>query len=877
MKFKSTRFAILAVSTFAISHAHAQSTWIWDGPKDSLGDFNWNTDTNWSPDTLPTNDAATLVSVSDTDGFDVNTNVSGISFGRLNVELTTAFSTFRTSNANTITLQNTDSPFIIDTTGSADGSGWNPRGLIASTGTQGLQKLGNGVLSFRFNSNAQTYTGLVDVQGGGIDLQRNESLGDLANDLQLGNSYLSNATNSATYANMVLTSGRTVQLTNANSRIVADGTATTARNLEIQGQVTGTGSLNKEGANTLTLSGTGNDFLNTEVRNGTLTVAAGSSLGTGTITVRRGTLNLNHTAQSATGLTIGNSATAGLSQALNLGTGHTLSLTGNITYNAANNGISTIAGPGRLAASTAARVIDVGNSTNAIDLTISAVITGSQNFEKRGLGTLLMAGGTNTFTSGLNHANGITDYTTSTFTTGGFGMNGQSGNTSPIVNIATPFNVNMVGFSDVIFGDQQGTGTATFNITAGGSMLITGAAGNQRPFAIANGAGSWDSSGIANLNGGSLTIAANQVDVGIGGNKLRTTRTTTGTVNINNGSSFTVLGSPIATNAIYLGTTRLELGGAVPTAATTQTGNVNINTGGVFETSRSITRGLENGNTTVGNLTLNGGTLRAGAADNADWVSGLTLFSLDSAGGTIDTNGRMMGISQAVTGAGALTKSGAGTLALGGANTYSGETTVSAGILSTATDDTLSDSAAVRLAASGASLDLSFVGEDVVNSFYIGGVQQASGKWGRTGSIIALGATRESALITGDGLLNVTTGSATGNFTTWAGDNGVTGGSNGDSDNDGISNLVEYALNLNPAGSDGSAGTFAGNLLKFDKRALAVTNGDVTYVIEESTDLGISDPWAPVTPTSNTTTEITYLLPDGPVKNFARFRTTVTP
>ena len=115
------------------------------------------------------------------------------------------------------------------------------------------------------------------------------------------------------------------------------------------------------------------------------------------------------------------------------------------------------------------------------------------------------------------------------------------------------------------------------------------------------------------------------------------------------------------------------------------------------------------------------------------------------------------------------------------------------------------------------------------------------------------------------------------NFTTWAADNGVTGGPNGDSDNDGISNLVEYALNLNPAGSDGSAGTFVGNLLKFDKRALAVTNGDVTYVIEESTDLGISDPWAPVTPTSNTTTEITYQLPDGPVKNFARFQTTVTP
>ena len=43
-------------------------TWIWDGPKDSLLDFNWNTATNWNPDTVPTNDAVTIISVSDTNG-----------------------------------------------------------------------------------------------------------------------------------------------------------------------------------------------------------------------------------------------------------------------------------------------------------------------------------------------------------------------------------------------------------------------------------------------------------------------------------------------------------------------------------------------------------------------------------------------------------------------------------------------------------------------------------------------------------------------------------------------------------------------------------------------------------------------------------------
>ncbi|RYD27309.1 MAG: hypothetical protein EOP87_21375, partial [Verrucomicrobiaceae bacterium] len=71
------------------------------------------------------------------------------------------------------------------------------------------------------------------------------------------------------------------------------------------------------------------------------------------------------------------------------------------------------------------------------------------------------------------------------------------------------------------------------------------------------------------------------------------------------------------------------------------------------------------------------------------------------------------------------------------------------------------------------------------------------------------------------------------NFSTWATTNNVTGGVNGDSDNDGISNLMEYALALNPAGSDGTPGSFNGSTISFTKRAEAVTNNDVTYAIQE--------------------------------------------
>jgi hypothetical protein len=112
-------------------------------------------------------------------------------------------------------------------------------------------------------------------------------------------------------------------------------------------------------------------------------------------------------------------------------------------------------------------------------------------------------------------------------------------------------------------------------------------------------------------------------------------------------------------------------------------------------------------------------------------------------------------------------------------------------------------------------------------------------------------------------------------YTTWAAANGVTGGPSGDSDGDGIANLLEYALNLNPAGSDGSPGTLTGKLLSFTKRAEAVTNGDVTYKIEISADLGLTDPWAEVSGyQTNDGTTIACLLPDGVPASFARLRVT---
>jgi autotransporter-associated beta strand protein len=113
-------------------------------------------------------------------------------------------------------------------------------------------------------------------------------------------------------------------------------------------------------------------------------------------------------------------------------------------------------------------------------------------------------------------------------------------------------------------------------------------------------------------------------------------------------------------------------------------------------------------------------------------------------------------------------------------------------------------------------------------------------------------------------------------YTTWASSNGISGEpASGDFDKDGINNLLEYALGLNPAQPDKAPGTLdmvsQPHTITFLKGAQAVANGDITYSIESSPSLGADPyPWTAVTPTVNNGTMISYTLPEGQPKMFLR-------
>jgi outer membrane autotransporter protein len=105
----------------------------------------------------------------------------------------------------------------------------------------------------------------------------------------------------------------------------------------------------------------------------------------------------------------------------------------------------------------------------------------------------------------------------------------------------------------------------------------------------------------------------------------------------------------------------------------------NTYTGGTTITQGTLAIGADSAlGGAAGALTLNGGTLRLNG--NVD-VAATRAVSITSANGTIDTQGFTSTLSQGVTGAGALTKAGSGTLVLAGDNTYQGGTTIAAGTL----------------------------------------------------------------------------------------------------------------------------------------------------------------------------------------------------
>jgi fibronectin-binding autotransporter adhesin len=241
-----------------------------------------------------------------------------------------------------------------------------------------------------------------------------------------------------------------------------------------------------------------------------------------------------------------------------------------------------------------------------------------------------------------------------------------------------------------------------------------------------------------------------------------------------------------------------------------------------------------------GNLTYDAGNssfLNGQATITANVATGTAGTRLITVGDGISTEDLV--ISGDLTGA-AIAKDGAGTLALSSAE-HTGDTTVSLGTLTLSAANPNNDTSTVTIAASGATLNLTYAGTDYVSGLVIGANPPlANGIYaGFSGPGITV-----IPQLTGAG--TITVGPVPSDpYTAWS------GGAifDDDANNDGVDNGLAWLLGAgSPTGTvtrptvtqTGGSLQITFSMLKFADRGAAMVE------LEHSSNLGISDPWTSV-------------------------------
>ena len=480
-------------------------------------------------------------------------------------------------------------------------------------------------------------------------------------------------------------------------------------------------------AKTVSFNGAGNVTISGTVTQGTgnLAVTLG---GTGTVTFNG--------AASYTGPTTINSGTltAGAVNVLSANSAVTVNSPGILNTASLTNTIGSLAGTGNVTLGTA-NLTTVGN--DGTNTSFSGVISGAGGgLTKIGAGTLTLSGNStysgNTTISGgtLNVAaptGGLGNGTGTVTFSGGtlqVSANATIANPMSVTNATGLFNINAnttLTASGAITGNQgltmtTGAGTLlltttakayTGNTTVGAGTLKDGIA-NAVPATSPLILGSGGSSGIFDLGGFNQASSANITTSGTGTSNAVTNSSGTAAVLTANTTGTATWSAPITGNlSLATGTGTLILSGP-----NTYSGNTTLS-GGVLQIGSSTqiaANAISSGPLGKGTLVISAAsTLQTGSspqtiANPVSITNSFTeTFSGASGGGltfdptgvtspavpqwglagntlTIVANTVTTTITHVVTGTGLLTfNSGTGTIALGGQNTYSGQTVISTG------------------------------------------------------------------------------------------------------------------------------------------------------------------------------------------------------
>ncbi|MEI6037386.1 MAG: autotransporter-associated beta strand repeat-containing protein, partial [Planctomycetota bacterium] len=591
-----------------------------------------------------------------------------------------AFSFGNLVNSTTIALQNnagSPAPVYL-TVGGTSFAAAISSGVF--TGSGGITKTGSGSFTL---SGANTYSGTTTLASGTLSLGNATALGTGRLVVTGGVLDVSAAT---TISNNVQSWNGDFIYAGANTLNLGTGSVTLGA----------TRTLTVNGANALTVNGAIGDSGSGYglVKAGfNMLILGGSSTYTGATTVNAGTLRLDFGQTSAPATNI-----LATTSSLVLGGG-----TFNLTGKASTTNSQTVAG---LTLNPGASAISLTNQSTANPLLLSVgAIT-------RNVGSTvdftnpanLAIGGTNGFATSTASTNGILG---GWATVGGASWATTSGTVSGIVTALAPASytaslsgtttpgstanvdfqatnstawnsqsVNSVRFNTATAGALSMAAGQTLTVSSGGILVTTNVAANATSITGGTllGAAGADLVVIQNNASGGLTIASTIAD---NSSATGLTKSGAGNLTLNGANTYsgqTTLNSGTLTlgNDVALGTGRLAInGGVLDATANRLTTNNNLQSwNGDFTFLGTNTLNLGTGGVTLGNLTLGG--------SRTVTVTANTL----TVGGAIGDGSQAYG----------LTKAGAGTLVLGGANTYTGQTTLSLGTLNLSNASALQNS-----------------------------------------------------------------------------------------------------------------------------------------------------------------------------------------
>ncbi|MEI6713394.1 MAG: autotransporter-associated beta strand repeat-containing protein, partial [Verrucomicrobiota bacterium] len=569
-------------------------------------------------------------------------------------------------------------------------------GNIYANNTGGLTKLGAGVITL---SGSNGYTGVTNINAGTLSLASNNALAGGGSVRFGGGTLQFTAGNTNDYA---------ARITNSVGSVAVD---TNAQGVMFVGNldVTNSGGLTKLGAGTLTLSGSNGFTGITTVSAGTLLLGNSNALaGGGSLRFGGGTLQLG-----TSGATFTNAITSsGASMILLDSNTNSGTLSGNIYAN--NTAGLTKLGGGMVTLSGS------NGFTGVTTVSAGTLVLGSSNALAGG-GSLTFGGGILQLgTSGATFTNAITssgvsvilvDSNTNNGTlsgaiyatnTGGFTKQGGGTVTLSGSNSFSGVTTVSNGVLQVAHGSALGGTTDGTTVNSGAALeLLGGITIGAEPLTLSGtglgGNGALRSTSGNNTFGGAITLGAAtsiQSDSGTLTLDVTSGNALSGAFDLTlSGSGNITVSDPIATSTGAL--TKAGTGLLLLSASNTFTGGLTMNAGTVrLGNSGALNNGAPN-TVTFGSgvpvgttLQLNGNDVTiSGVLTNAT-VGSPVIENGNATSGTLTVNkpsgkSTFGGVMQDGAGGGSLSlvKSGAGVLALLGANTFTGVTNVTAGTL----------------------------------------------------------------------------------------------------------------------------------------------------------------------------------------------------